>query len=160
MITAGALVAAMFVPVWPALSIHPDGASAGHERITAGEQFGLSFVHSVDHLPVEDWYRVDGADIVQESTRLRQFGAGMGHIAGVGRGHDAGDWWEITGMERHIGELVVRVGSAGVDHQLHLGDRRIPLTRCWAGQRVTVSATRISTLRVLTSHLQPSACEP
>ncbi|NED99704.1 DUF1850 domain-containing protein [Phytoactinopolyspora halotolerans] len=145
-------------PVWPALSIAPDGGTAGYVRLDDGEAFGLTFVHSVDHLPIQDWYHVEDGRIVQDSTRLVQFGAGMGHMPGVGTGHDAGDWWEIRGLEREIGDLVLRVGSAAVDHRLQVGDTHVALSRCWERQRVTVRPVRVSTLQLMTSSIDGVSC--
>jgi hypothetical protein len=153
---AGFLVAALVVvgvavPVWPVLSVTPDGEPARYLRVGEGEPFGLTFVHSLDHLPVEDWYRVADGRIVQDSTRLKQFGAGMGHMPGVGTGRDAGDWWEVVGMDRDIGELLIRVGSPQVDHRLLAGGQVLPLSQCWATQRVTVRPARLSTLQLAAS---------
>lgn len=155
-----AAVIALAWPLWPALSVTPDGAAPGYLPVSADERFGLTFEHSVDHLPIEDWYHVESGSIVQDSTRLRQFGAGMGHIDGTGTGRDAGDWWEIVDMNRMIGDLVVRVGSARVDHRLVHPGGVLPLSRCWAGKRVTISPVRLSTVERVTASLRsPEECE-
>jgi hypothetical protein len=157
-VPVAAATVALALPVWPVLTVAPDHGPAQHVPMNDGDPFAVSFVHSLDHLPVEDWYHVDDGHIVQDSTRLQQFGAGMGHIAGVGQGRDAGDWWEITGMDRHIGHLVIRAGGADVDHRLHHAEQIVPLSQCWTGQRVTVRPARISTLHRAIHWFQPPAC--
>ncbi|NDL59955.1 DUF1850 domain-containing protein [Phytoactinopolyspora mesophila] len=151
-------IIALVLPVWPVLTVGPDDGPVQYLPLRDGEPFAVSFVHSLDHLPVEDWYHVDDGHIVQDSTRLQQFGAGMGHIAGIGRGQDAGEWWEITGMNRHIGELLIRAGSESVDHRLHHAEQIIPLSQCWAGQRVTVRPDRLSTLHRAALWFQSPGC--
>lgn len=110
----------------------------GYLPLAPGERLGVSFIHSVDKLPVEDWYVLGEGGLVQESTRLIQFGAGMGHIAGQGKGHSDGDWWVVAGMNRPIGTLVLRVGSASVDHRLLYRDRQLRLSVCWPRERLTL----------------------
>jgi hypothetical protein len=146
-------------PAWPALAVTPEEGQGSRLPVGEGERFGLTFVHSHDHLPVEDWYHVSGGGIVQDATRLKQYGAGMGHVAGEGTGRDDGDWWVVDGMDRDIGELAIRVGPASVDHRLHHPGGVLPLSRCFTGQRVTVRPVTLSTFQLAAGWLRPPACE-
>lgn len=135
-----------------AVAVELDGAGViGHLPLAPGEQLGVSFVHSVDKLPVQDWYVLRDGVLVQESTRLVQFGAGMGHIPGQGVGHDDGDWWEVTGLDRPIGTLVLRVGPASVDHRLLYRGRELSLSACWPGRRLMLRPVRTADLVPLTT---------
>lgn len=140
-----------------AVVVEVDSEPVGVLPMGPGERVGIRFIHSLDHLPVEDWYVVRDGELVQESTRLIQFGAGMGHIAGEGHGHADGDWWEISGMGRHIGTLVLRIGPASVDHRLLYRGREVSLSACWPGQRLTLRPVRVEGVQVDAGHAQVNA---
>lgn len=130
-------------PGRPAVVVEVDGAGVvGHLPLEPGEQLGVSFIHSLDKLPVEDWYVLRDGSLVQVSTRLKQFGAGMGHIPGQGHGHADGDWWKVSGLERQIGALVLRIGPLSVDHRLLYRGHEVRLSTCWPGQRLTLRPAR------------------
>jgi hypothetical protein len=153
--TALVAVAAVFfagalLPLWPALRLSVDDERLGHLPLAEGEQFTLSYVHSIDRLPIEENLRVRDGELVVDSTRLRQFGAGMGHIPGEGTGRADGEWWVIEDMNRPIGpEVAIRVGAAAVDHRLRTPDAEVRLSPCLTSRRVVVEPVRISTLRLL-----------
>lgn len=153
-----AALVALAWPAWPGLAVRPEGGPECRIALADGEPFGLSFVHSVDGLPVQDWYRVADGAIVQDATRLRQFGAGMGHISGQGTARAADGWWEVAGMDRPIGELTLRVGSAAVDHRLHHPGGVLALSEHWAGRRLVIDPERQSTIGRLRTALRGSAC--
>ncbi|WP_344257921.1 DUF1850 domain-containing protein [Streptomyces sodiiphilus] len=150
---AAAVTSALAWPAWDGLEVRPQEGPGCRLPLAGGETFVLAFTHSVDRLPVEDHYRVEDGRIVQEATRLRQFGAGMGHIHGVGEGRADGDWWEVTGMGREVGDLVVRAGGPQVGHLLHHPGGTVALSGRWAGQRVTIRPERQSTIQRALSSL-------
>lgn len=137
-----------------AVAVQVDSDVVGLLPMAPADRLGIRFIHSLDHLPVEDWYVVRGGELVQVSTRLVQFGAGMGHIAGEGRGHADGDWWEITGMERHIGTLVLRIGRASVDHRLLYRGQEVGLSACWPGQRLTLRPVWVASAQAMAGRTQ------
>lgn len=143
-------VAATLVPLWPALRLSVDGDRLGHLPLAQGEQFTLSYVHSIDRLPIEENIEVRGRTLVVDSTRLRQFGAGMGHRPGEGTGRADGEWWVIEDMNRDIGpEVAIRVGAPAIDHRLRTPDAEVRLSPCLATRRVTVEPVRVTTLQLL-----------
>jgi hypothetical protein len=153
-----AALAALAWPAWPELAVRPEGGRECRLPVADGEPFGLSFVHSVDHLPVQDWYRVEDGSIVQDATRLRQFGAGMGHISGDGTARAVDGWWEVADMRRPIGVLTLRVGGESVDHRLHHPGGVLALSEHWAGHRLVIEPARRSTFERAWSVLRGSAC--
>lgn len=162
MVTAAVLAVAVALlwPLWPAVVISDHGGLVGVVALPAGERLGLRFVHSVDGLPVEDRYAVVGGRLVQRETRLLSFGAGMGHVHGEGTGRADGRWWQVEGMARDVGTLAVRVGPADVDHRLRYRGRDVPLSACYAGERLTLRAARLPTLVRAAAGLLAPRCEP
>lgn len=165
-VAVSVVLAALWWPLWPAIAIDVDGQpdAGGSLALAADEQFGITFVHSVDDLPVQDWYVIEEGQIVQDSARLISFGAGMGHIAGQGTGHVGGKWgaggrwWEIRDLDRPIGELVIRVGRDSVNHRLRYPDGELALSECWPLERVTVRATKVATMTRLLVPLSEPGC--
>lgn len=149
---AGALLVVLLglvLPIWPAVTVATD---SDRLAVLETDTLSISYVHSIDGLPIEEDLRVSDDELIVERTRLRQFGAGMGHIQGEGEGHREGRWWVIDNMERHIGpQLHVRVGAPGVDHRVQAGDVELALSACLAGERVTFTAERVSTLTLVST---------
>lgn len=142
-----------------AVALEVSGAGVvGYLPLGPHDRLGVLFVHSVDLLPVEDWYLLRDGALVQESTRLRQYGAGMGHIPGVGTGRADGDWWEVTGMNQHIGVLELRIGPPSVNHRLRHPGGEIALSDCWPGRRLTVRPVRAPVTAPFASASRP-ACD-
>lgn len=115
----------------------------GYVRLDPDDRLGVTFVHSVDLLPVEDWFVLRDGALVQRSTRLIQYGTGMGQIAGQGTGRSDGRWWVVDGMNRHIGTLRLRIGAASVDHRLRYPNGMVTLSECWPGELLTVRPTQL-----------------
>jgi hypothetical protein len=141
---------ALLLPVRPALRLSDEGDTIGHLPLAEGERFTIAYVHSIDGLPIEEDIGVRDGHLVVEATRLRQFGAGMGHIPGEGTGHAEGEWWVIEGIDRDIGtELVLRVGSPAVDHRIRTPGDEVRLSPCLAARPVTVEPVRVPVLHLL-----------
>lgn len=153
------VLAALLWPAWPALRLSHDEGRIGYLPLDGTGEFTLAYVHSIDRLPIEENLRVREGGLVVDSTRLRQFGAGMGHIPGEGTGRADGEWWVLEGMDRDIGpDLVVRVGAEAVDHRIRYPAGEIRLSPCWAAQRVIVEPVRISTARLLAGRPPQGGC--
>lgn len=154
-----AVLAALLWPVWPALRFADEGSAMGHLPLAEEDQFTVAYVHSIDGLPIEENIEVREGRLVVDSTRLRQFGAGMGHVTGEGSGRAEGDWWVIEGMDRDIGSvLALRVGAAAVDHRVRTPDAEVRLSPCLSSRRVTVEPVRLSTLHLLTARDPQPEC--
>jgi hypothetical protein len=92
-----------------------------------GEEFVLSFIHSVNKRPVYDTLRTARDHLVIVKSRFDAFGAGMPESSteeGTLRVAEGG-WLEWT-TNRSVPEVVVRVGRVA-EHTLHLKGRSVPL---------------------------------
>jgi hypothetical protein len=96
-------------------------------KMRAGEEFVLSFTHSVNRRPVYDTIRMARDHIVVVKSRYDAFGAGMPeHSTAEGIFRVAEDGWIEWTINRRMPEVVVRVGRVA-NHTLHLKGREIPL---------------------------------
>ena len=126
---AAALVVVFFYPQGLALEIV--NANTGQVVLCAdmaeGEEFVLSFVHSVNKRPVYDTLRVAKDHLVIVGSRFDAFGAGMPETSTeqgtfrVGR-----DGWIEWTINRPMPEVVVRVGRVA-NHTLRLKGRETRL---------------------------------
>ena len=94
------------------------------------ERFTVHYYHSVENAPIWEEHSLDETGrIFIEEERYLKFGAGMGHMPGVGRMVRRGKYEVIEDMHMPTGDFVLRVGSPGVDH-----------TVIWRGRRKNLSA--------------------
>lgn len=92
-----------------------------------GEEFVLSFVHSVNKRPVYDTLRAARDHLVIVKSRFDAFGAGMPETSTEqGTFRVAEDGWIEWTINRPLPEVIVRVGRVA-NHTLHLKGREIPL---------------------------------
>ena len=131
MVAAGAGVAGLLLwPFIPALELI-DGRSgrvAFCARVRAGEEFVLSFVHSVNKRPVYDTLRAEADHLVIVGSRFDSFGAGMPEASTPeGTLAVAPDGWLEWTVNRPVPEVTIRVGRVA-DHTLHLKGREIRLS--------------------------------
>lgn len=92
-----------------------------------GEEFVISFVHSVNRRPVYDTLRVEGDHLVIVKSRFDAFGAGMPEASTAeGTLAAAPDGWLEWTVNRPVPEITVRVGRVA-DHTLHFKGREIRL---------------------------------
>jgi hypothetical protein len=132
LIAAGASGIAVFLlwPLFPVLEI-VDGRSGGVvlcARAQPGEEFALSFVHSVNRRPVYDTLRVEADHLVIAKSRFDTFGAGMPEASTQdGTLSVAEDGWLEWTVNRPTAEITVRVGRVA-DHTLHYKGRDIRLS--------------------------------
>ncbi len=97
-------------------------------QMADGEEFVLSFIHSVNKRPVYDTLRAEKGRVVVVKSRFDAFGAGMPETSteqGILR--LAKDGWLEWTTNRPLPEVTVRVGRVA-NHTLHLKGRSIPLT--------------------------------
>ncbi len=94
-----------------------------------GEEFILSFVHSVNRRPVYDTFRVEGNRILIVKSRYDSFGAGMPEASMGGMELRVGeDGWLEWIVNRPVPEVTFFVGWVA-NHSLRLKNRDVPLTR-------------------------------
>ena len=128
--SVGVMVGFLFWPLLSMLEIVDGrvGAVVFCARVDPGEEFILSFVHSVNRRPVYDTLRVESDHLVIVKSRFDSFGAGMpdmttpeGTLTVVENG-----WLEWT-VNRPTPEITVRVGRVA-DHTVHCKGRVIHLS--------------------------------
>ena len=130
LIVAGAGVVGLLLwPLIPALEII-DGRSGRVvfcARVQTGEEFVLSFVHSVNKRPVYDTLRAEVDHLVIVRSRFDSFGAGMPEASTPdGTLAIAKDGWLEWTVNRPVPEITVRVGWVA-EHTLLIKDRAIRL---------------------------------
>jgi hypothetical protein len=133
MIAAGVGTVVVGFLVWPCFPVLEivDGRSGGVvfcARVQPGEEFVLSFVHSVNRRPVYDTLRVEADHLVILRSRFDSFGAGMPEASTQDGALSVGEdgWLEWT-VNRPTPEITVRVGRVA-DHTVHYKGRDIRLS--------------------------------
>lgn len=131
LVVAGAgLAGLLFWPLVSALEILDGrtGRAVFCARLQPGEEFLISFVHSVNRRPVYDTLRAEGDHLVIVKSRFDAFGAGMPEAStSEGTLAVAPDGWLEWTVNRSVPEVTVRVGRVA-DHILHLKSREIRLS--------------------------------
>ncbi len=129
-ILAAAMAAVFLYPQRHVLELVNDntGRVALCADMANGEEFVLSFVHSVNKRPVYDTLRAARDHLVIVKSRFDAFGAGMPESSTEqGTFRVAEDGWIEWTVNRPLPEVIVRVGRVA-NHTLHLKGREIPLT--------------------------------
>ena len=127
---AGGMAAFLLWPLFLVLEIvdGQSGRMAFCTRVQPGEEFVLSFVHSVNRRPVYDTLRVEADHLVIARSRFDTFGAGMPEASTQdGTLSVAEDGWLEWTLNRPTPALTVRVGRVA-DHTLHHKGRDIRLS--------------------------------
>lgn len=128
-VVAATLAAVLFYPQHIVLEIV--NVNTGQIVLCAdmadGEEFVLSFIHSVNKRPVYDTLRAARDHLVVVKSRFDAFGAGMPESStDKGTLRIAEDGWLEWTTNRSVPEVVVRVGRVA-EHSLRLKGRSIPL---------------------------------
>jgi hypothetical protein len=141
--------------LWPwasVLEITATGTGLGLwcTPVQVGEEFVLSFIHSVNRRPVYDTLRAQSDSIVIVKSRFDAFGAGMpessteeGTLALLPDG-----WLEWT-VNRRVPEIILRVGRVA-NHTLMFRGREIRLADlAEPGSALSFRVRRVSFLNVM-----------
>ena len=130
LVVAGAGLAGLLLwPFLPVIEIVDGrvGRVAFCARVRPGEEFVLSFVHSVNRRPVYDTLRAEGEHLVIVKSRFDAFGAGMPEASTPeGTLTIAKDGWLEWTVNRPVPEITIRVGWVA-NHTLSIKDREIRL---------------------------------
>lgn len=107
--------------------------------IAPGEEFSISFIHSVNITEVTDVYYVDGKTIVCDRCVYSSFGAGMPtEWEEDWQVSYEGDKITIAGLDIRQEEVTYIVGTV-YDHVLHLGGEDIVLNElCGKNAEITL----------------------
>jgi hypothetical protein len=159
LVVAGAGAAGLLL--WPFISLlEIVGAGSGRvvfcSRVKPGEEFVLSFVHSVNRRPVYDTLRTEADRLVIVKSRFDSFGAGMPESStSEGTLTVARDGWLEWVVNRPVTDVTVRVGRAA-DHTLHLKDREIRLSELSEpGSALTIRVRNVPMLDLLKGRCTP-----
>jgi hypothetical protein len=96
--------------------------------MAAGEEFILSFIHSVNQRPVYDTIRVEEGCLLIVKSRFDSLGAGMPEAStGTMKRQLGKDGWLESIMIQSVPEVTFFVGWVA-NHSLHVKGRDIPLT--------------------------------
>jgi hypothetical protein len=126
-----------------------------------GERFTVHYYHSVENAPIWEEHSLDETGrIFIEEERYLKFGAGMGHMPGVGRMVRRGKYEVIEDMHMPTGDFVLRVGSPGVDHTVIWRGRRKNLSAVAPHVAVRFCARPVSLLYNLWRRLIPHPATP
>lgn len=127
-IAASVLVFRLIIP--PALVIRNSqtGKAIASYPVGDGDEFSITFVHSVNKSPVTDVYEIRGNDIFVVRTIYYAFGAGVQTELEDGQSLEYGEDGSmiITGINKRIDRLSYIVGTVS-DHILEVGGRKISL---------------------------------
>ena len=94
-----------------------------------GEEFSITFIHSVNKTPVTDCYDADkDGNICLRKTIYYDFGAGVPFDLNEGEEltYDEDGAMVISGIDRLIPNFVIFVGTVS-DHTLQIGEEQISL---------------------------------
>ncbi len=125
-------------------------------RVRPGEEFVLSFVHSVNRRPVYDTLRAEGEHLVIVKSRFDAFGAGMPEASTPeGTLTIAKDGWLEWTLNRPVPEITIRVGWVA-NHALSIKDREIRLADlAEPGQPLTMRVRKIRMFDLLKGRCIP-----
>ncbi len=105
------------------------GTEFARYPLEVGEEFSITFIHSVNATPVTDHYGVDAQGTI---TLLRTvyygFGAGVPFDLNEGEelSYDEDGAMVISGIDRVIPKFLIFVGTVS-DHTLRIGEKEISL---------------------------------
>ena len=155
-VIAAALTAAIIATLLLLMSLEPvlviynadTGEKYAKYEMSEGEEFSVSFIHSVNLTPVYDYYTVDGAALVCDKCEYSSFGAGM-----------PTEWEEnwcvsyddgvisITGLDIRQKEFTYYVGTV-YDHTLNIKGEDVSLSAlCGKNSHVTLKIKKSVSLR-------------
>ena len=121
------MVALFWIPSQSVLIVaEASGKVALCARMSEGEEWTISYTHSVNRRPVYDFLRVEGNGLLIIRSRYDAFGAGMPETSTPDNPLRVGPdgWLEYT-VNRPVPDVTIFVGRVA-GHALHLKGRLIP----------------------------------
>lgn len=142
----------IFYPVRKVLTVEPVDAKrpALCYIVTPGDEFTISFVHSVNKRPVYDTIRIEKDHFLVVKSRYDAFGAGM-PVASDGDARlktVADGWLELTDINLRLTDFKIFVGTIA-EHSLRIHNKDFRMTEHVApGTPVTFSINNYSIYQV------------
>lgn len=114
------------------------GKTIASYPMDGGDEFSVTFVHSVNRSPVTDVYQIRGCEIYVTRTIYYSFGAGVQTEIEEGQTLEYGEDGSmiVSGFERRMDNLSYIVGTVS-DHILKIGGETVSL-RELCGRNTTV----------------------
>jgi len=143
-----AAAAAFFLTPWQTVLIvrcDRTGETKLCAGVARGEEFVISYVHSVNRRPVYDTLRIEAKGMTIVKSRFDSFGAGIPEVATAEHPlrFTSDGWLEYT-VNRPTPDVTIFVGRVA-EHTLHIKDRAIALaTLAEPGTALNFSVTRQS----------------
>lgn len=130
-LSLGVLIALFFLffPLFTVLKFTTtqEGKAVLCAEMVEGEEFILSFIHSVNRRPVYDTLRIEGNHLLIVKSRFDSFGAGMPETSTEnGKLQFDKDGWLVWTANRPVPEVNLSVGRVA-NHSLSLKGREIKL---------------------------------
>lgn len=119
-VTVWLLVPVWYVEVWD----RDSEATYFVRQVEEGDFVRLSWVHSIEHTPWVEMYRVSNGMLLLEGTRIKSFGAGVDQIAPEVATENG--WVTLRGTGRIFPALHF-IYSREVDYDLRIGGRKVEL---------------------------------
>ena len=141
------MIAFFLIPLRSVLviqTVNPE-AAVFCATMSKGEEWMISFTHSVNRRPVYDVLQVEGQGIRILRSRYDTFGAGMPDVSTPENPLRVGtDGWLEYRVNRWVPDLTIRVGRVA-GHVLHIKGRIIPFASlAEPGEALRFSAERQS----------------
>jgi hypothetical protein len=120
-------------------------------RMAQGEEFVLSFIHSVNRLPVFDTLRFEGNQLRIVNSRFNSFGAGMPETSTEANAlSTAPDGWLVYTVDRSIPEINLFIGRVA-NHTLRVRGQLLPLADLAApGSSISMRPSKANLFQLLT----------
>jgi hypothetical protein len=118
-------------------------------RVRDGQQFVLSYTHSVHKRPVYEYIQITGDQLTVVKSRFEAFGAGLPATAGEGPIRMMDGMVEVAGLNRQSPDITLFVGTVS-EHRLHINSHVIFLADIVPPDNpLRIKIIRISALSVL-----------
>lgn len=148
------------VPLFQRLTITDEksGRIVFQDRVENYREFYISFTHSVNRTPVNEYYRIVGDKLVLEKAAFYSYGAGMPEVGEYGSGVPfiKDGMVQIDGINKEFQKFTVFAGTYA-NHSLNTENTEIFFSQFVKPQTpVTFEVRKISIISILWSVLSNS----
>jgi hypothetical protein len=128
------------------------------KRVTPGDTFQLTFLHSIALSDVRDSFLIDSEyHLVLTETRFQGQGAGLPYNLAQGEQlHREGDWFRITGMRRMVPFIAWRIQSEWKDRFRFGNEPEIDVSTQVGNGLVYIRGGKVRLIDWLGHYLHPS----
>lgn len=112
--------------------------------VSAGLNFEIDYIHSVDHTPVKETYEIqDNGKFILREVSFQSYGVGIPSMAPRGVIFD-GKWTRYPDFNLELDNIRIRLGTVeSISHRLHIYGKTIPLVNIGGkGNVLSISVRR------------------